>query len=160
MHAPTPFGAIHVLISLAALLSGLIAFVRDKGIDPATIVGKVYIWTTALTGLTGFTVFAHGGLSKAHALSAVTLLALGAAWLGDQGRFGARSVYVSTLCYSLTFMFHMFPTVTGVATRLPPDGPPLASPGAPALKVADAVVVLLYLIGATLQVRRLRARGR
>jgi uncharacterized membrane protein len=160
MHTSTQFGAIHVLISLVAVLSGLIALVRDKGIDPGNMLGKVYIWTTALTGLTGFTVFAHGGWSKAHALSAVTLLALGAAWLGDQGKFGARSVTISTLCYSLTFMFHMFPLMTEVATRLPLDAPMLASPQAPQLKVADAVVVLLYLIGATWQVRRLEARGR
>jgi uncharacterized membrane protein len=160
MYGLTQLGVIHTLISLVAVFAALIAFARDKGINPANTLGKVYIWTTVLTCLTGFGIFAHGGFGKAHALGIITLLTLGAAWLGDRGKFGARSVYIATLCYSITFVFHMIPAVTESSTRLPLDAPLLASPEAPELKAATGVLLLLYVIGATLQVRRLKAQGR
>lgn len=160
MYGLTQLGVIHTLISLVAVFAALIAFARDKGIDPANTLGKVYIWTTILTCLTGFGIFAHGGFGKAHALGIITLATLGAAWLGDKGKFGAKSVYVSTLCYSITFVFHMIPAVTESTTRLPLDAPLLSSPEAPELKAATGVLLLLYAIGATLQVRRLKALGR
>jgi uncharacterized membrane protein len=142
------------------VFAAVIAFARDKGIDPANTLGKGYIWTTVLTCLTGFGIFQHGGFGKAHVLGIVTLLTLGVAWWADRGRFGARSVYVSTLCYSITFVFHMIPAVTESSTRLPLDAPLLASPEAPELKAVTGALFVLYAIGATLQVRRLKARGK
>jgi uncharacterized membrane protein len=160
MYGLTQLGIIHTLISLVAVFAAVIAFARDKGIDPANTLGKVYIWTTVLTCLTGFGIFQHGGFGKAHVLGIVTLLTLGVAWWADRGRFGARSVYVSTLCYSITFVFHMIPAVTESSTRLPLDAPLLASPEAPELKAVTGALFVLYAIGATLQVRRLKARGK
>ena len=156
----TQLGVIHTLISLVAVFAAVIAFFRDKGINPANTLGKVYIWTTILTCLTGFGIFQHGGFGKAHVLGIITLLTLAVAWWSDQGKFGAKSPYVSTLCYSITFVFHMIPAVTESTTRLPLDAPLLASPEAPELKAATGVLLLLYGIGATLQVRRLKAQGR
>jgi len=158
MFGLTQIGVIHTLISLVAVAAGLVAFVRDKGINPANTVGKVYIWATVLTCLTGFGIFAHGGFGKAHMLGIITLVTLGVAWLGDKGKFGAKSVYVSTLCYSITFVFHMIPALTESSTRLPLDAPLLSSPEAPELKAATGVLLVLYVIGVTLQVRRLKAQ--
>jgi uncharacterized membrane protein len=157
MYGLTQLGIIHTLISLVAVFAAVIAFARDKGIDPTNTLGKVYIWTTVLTCLTGFGIFQHGGFGKAHVLGIVTLLTLAVAWWGDRGRFGARSVYVSTLCYSITFVFHMIPAVTESSTRLPLDAPLLASPEAPELKAVTGALFVLYAIGATLQVRRLKS---
>jgi uncharacterized membrane protein len=156
----TQLGVIHTLISLVAVIAAVIAFFRDKGINPANTLGKVYIWATVLTCLTGFGIFQHGGFGKAHALGIITLLTLGVAWWGDQGRFGAKSAYVSTLCYSITFVFHMIPAVTESSTRLPLGAPLLSSPEAPELKAATGVLLVLYVIGAVLQVRRLKAQGK
>ena len=156
----TQLGVIHTLISLVAVFAAVIAFFRDKGINPANTLGKVYIWATVLTCLTGFGIFQHGGFGKAHVLGIITLLTLGVAWWGDQGRFGAKSAYVSTLCYSITFVFHMIPAVTESSTRLPLGAPLLASPEAPELKAATGVLLVLYVIGAILQVRRLKAQGK
>jgi len=156
----TQLGVIHTLISLVAVFAAVIAFFRDKGINPANTLGKVYIWATVLTCLTGFGIFQHGGFGKAHVLGIITLLTLGVAWWGDQGRFGAKSAYVSTLCYSITFVFHMIPAVTESSTRLPLGAPLLSSPEAPELKAATGVLLVLYVIGAILQVRRLKAQGK
>lgn len=51
---------------------------------------------------------------------------------------------------------HLFPAITETLTRLPPRAPLAASPEAAGLQAATGVLVTLFLIGATLQVRRLR----
>jgi len=160
MYGLTQLGIIHTLISLVAVFAAVIAFARDKGIDPANTLGKVYIWTTILTCLTGFGIFEHGGFGKPHVLGIVTLLTLAAAWRADRGGFGAKSPYVSTLCYSLTFFFHMIPAVTESTTRLPLGAPLLPGHEAPELKAITGAMFVLYVIGAALQVRRLKARGK
>jgi uncharacterized membrane protein len=153
----TPLGAIHTAISLVALAAGLMAFFRDKGINPANTLGQVYIWTTVLTCLTGFGIFQHGGFGKPHALGVITLLVLGLAWLAARGSlFGAKAAAVMTVSYSLTFFFHLIPAMTETSVRLPVGDPLADSPEAEWLKMASGVLFLLFLIGATLQVRRLK----
>jgi hypothetical protein len=60
--------------------------------------------------------------------------------------------------YSATFLFHMIPGVTETTTRLPLGAPLLPNADAPALQAAAGVLGVLFLIGAALQVRRLRTR--
>jgi hypothetical protein len=90
----------------------------------------------------------------------MTLLVLVLAWWADQGRFGARSLSISTISYSLTFFFHMIPAVTETSTRLPYGAPWLASPEAPELKAITGVIFLVFLAGVTLQLRHLKAQGK
>lgn len=152
----TYLGAIHTLISLVAVFAALVSFVRYKAIVPAGTLGRTYIWTTVFTCLTGFGIFQHGGFGKPHVLGIITLLVLGLAWLADQRKFGAKSAAISTVSYSLTFLFHMIPAVTETTTRLPLGAPLLPSADAPQLQTISGVMFLLFLIGATLQVRRLK----
>lgn len=154
----TYLGVIHTLISLVAVGAALAGFVRDQRIDPASALGKVYVWTTVLTCVTGFGIYQHGGFGKPHMLGIITLLVLGLAWLADRGRFGRRSVQVSTISYSLTFFFHMVPAVTETSTRLPLGAPWLPSAEAPELQAITGVMFLLLLVGVTLQLRRLKAQ--
>ena len=154
----TYLGVIHTLISLVAVGAALASFVRDRRIDPASALGKVYVWTTVLTCVTGFGIYQHGGFGKPHMLGIITLLVLGLAWLADRGRFGRRSVQVSTISYSLTFFFHLVPAVTETSTRLPLGAPWLPSAEAPELQAITGVMFLLLLVGVTLQLRRLKAQ--
>lgn len=149
----TYLGVIHTLISLVAVAAALIAFVRHKNIDPASTLGKVYIWTTVLTCLTGFGIYQHGGFGKPHALGVITLVVLALAWR-------IKSPKVAIVSYSLTFLFHMIPAVTETTTRLPLGAPLLANAEAPELKAITGVLFLLFLIGVTLQLRRLKASGK
>jgi uncharacterized membrane protein len=152
----SPLGAIHTAISLVAVAAGLIAFFRDKGINPGNTLGQVYIWTTVLTCLTGFGIFAHGGFGKPHALGVITLAVLGlAAVAARTGLFGRFAAAVAAVSYSLTFFFHMIPAMTETGTRLPLGKPWLDSPEAEVLKLLTGVLFLVFLAGATLQVRRL-----
>lgn len=161
MYGLTQIGVVHTAISLVAVCAALFAFARDKGIEAGNGTGKLYIVTTILTCLSGFFIFQHGGFGKAHVLGILTLLVLALAGVARKtGVFGRAARSVETVAYSATFLFHMIPAITESSTRLPLGAPLLDSAEAPELKAATGVLVLLFLIGATLQVRRLRAGKR
>src|SRR5438876_901082 len=77
------------------------------------------------------------------------------AWMSGETSFCGE-----TLSYSATFPFHLIPGITETTTRLPLGAPLLPNADAPALQAATAVLLVAFLIGATLQVLRLRARRR
>ena len=64
---------------------------------------------------------------------------------------------VETVSYSATFFFHFIPGITETSTRFPRGAPLVANADAPELQVATGVLFVVFLIGAALQVRRLRA---
>lgn len=153
----TPLGVVHTAISLVAVAAGLIALIRDSEITPRNRLGQVYWITTVLTCLTGFGIFQHGGFGKPHALGVLTLLVLGgAAVAGYTSVFGRLSRYIETVAYTLTFFFHWIPGVTETFTRLPLGDPLFSSPEDPNLQKVVGVLFVFFLIGATLQVIRLR----
>ena len=153
MFGLTTLGIIHTAISLVALAAGLFVLVRDRQISRATGAGRVYVWATALTCLTGFGIFRHGGFGPPHVLGIITLVVLGIAALGESGRFGRLSAYVAVIGYSLTFFFHMIPGATETFTRFPLGAPLFTGPDDPKLQNVIAVFFVLVLIGAALQVR-------
>jgi hypothetical protein len=71
--------------------------------------------------------------------------------------FGRASLYIETVSYSATFFFHMIPGITETSTRLPLGAPLLPNADAPELQTATAVMFVLFVLGATLQVRRIHA---
>lgn len=154
----TPLGTLHTAISLVAVAAGAIALVRDAEISPRTQVGKLFVITTALTALTGFGIFQHGGFGKPHALGVLTLLALGVALVAGRTRtFGRASRYVEVVSYSAAFFFHFIPGLVETTTRLPVGAPLVADRDDPVLEKVTGVLFALFLLGAALQVRRLRA---
>ena len=160
MSGLTSLGVVHTAISLVAVAAGFAALVQRRHILDGTAAGQVYLWGTVLTCLTGFGIFQHGGFGKPHVLGILTLLVLGIAALARQpGRFGRATRYIETVSYSLTFFFHMIPGFTETFTRFPSGAPLFSSPEDPALLKVIGVVFVLFLIGAALQVRRLRAGG-
>ena len=159
----TTLGIIHTAISLVALASGIIALIRYKEIPAKLFIGKLYIWTTVLTCLTGFPIMQHGGFGAPHALGVITLIVLIiAAVAGKTTVFGGASRYVETISYSATFFFHWIPTIVETSTRLPVGSPWVSDREGPEIQAATGVVFLLFVIGVTLQVMRLRkiASGR
>ena len=89
MFGLTPLGVVHTAISLVAVIAGVIALVRDGRISSGNGLGKLYVITTALTCLTGFGIFQHGGFGKPHMLGIITLVVLAAAWAA--GRYGSSA---------------------------------------------------------------------
>ena len=115
MSGLSTLGTIHTAISLVAVAAGAWALLRDKAIVPGTTAGRVYIWATVLTCLTGFGIFRHGGFGAPHALGILTLLVLGLAAVSRR-RLGRAGPYVETLAYSLTFFFHFVGAVYQVSS--------------------------------------------
>ena len=156
----TTLGVIHTAISLVAVAAGVVALIRDREMSLRTRVGQVYVVTTILTCVTGFGIFQHGGFGRPHVLGIVTLAVLALAYAAGRFQlFGRASRYVETVGYSLTLFFHMIPGVTETSTRLPLGAPLAANPDVPGLQMTVGALFIVFLIGATLQVRRMRRAG-
>ena len=154
----TSLGIVHTAISLIALAAGFVALARYKEISNASRSGKVFVWGTVLSCLTGFGIFQHGGFGNPHVLAIITLVVLGVALAAEYARlFGAASRYVETVSYSLAFFFHFIPGTVETLVRLPAGAPYLSNPDDPKAQPIIGVFFLAFLIGATLQVLRLRA---
>ncbi|HEX8606091.1 MAG TPA: hypothetical protein VF774_25845 [Pseudoduganella sp.] len=158
MFGLTSLGTIHTAISLVALAAGFISLARTGLISWTTRHGLVYVIATVLTCLTGFGIFQRGGFNEAHMLGVVTLLTLGVAWLAARHRLGSRSRYIEAVALSLTLYFHFIPGITETSLRFPAGAPLAANTEEPWLKAVVGVLFLVFLLGAWLQVRHLRAR--
>lgn len=158
MFGLTSLGTLHTAISLLALAAGFSALARSGMIGWHSRYGRVYVAATLLTCLTGFGIFRRGGFNEAHMLGVVTLLVLGVAWLAARRRLGARSPYIETVALSLTLYFHFIPGITETSLRLPVGAPLAASTEEPWLKAVVGALFVVFLLGAWLQVRHLRAR--
>ncbi|MDC3962788.1 hypothetical protein [Polyangium jinanense] len=151
-------GIVHTAISLVALGAAIIALVRYKEISPRTLSGKTYVITTILTCLTGFGIFRNGTFGPPHILGVITLVVLAVAWAAKATKmFGRASPYVETVAYSATVFFHLVPAFTETLTRLPVGAPVASGPNDPILQGPIGVSFVAFLVGATLQVLRLRA---
>jgi uncharacterized membrane protein len=156
----TFLGEVHTAISLIAVAAGVVCLVRDKAISRRSAAGRIYVWTTILTCLTGFCIFQHGGFGKPHVLGIITLVALAIADLAERRRsFGAYSGDVEVVAYSATFLFHMIPALTETFTRLPAGNPVFAGPDDPILAKITGMFALIFVAAAALQVRHLRRSG-
>ena len=154
----TALGTVHTAISLIALAAGFVALARYLEISMASTSGKVFVAGTALSCLTGFGIFQHGGFGNPHILGVVTLIVLAVVLAAEyRNAFGRLSRYVRTVGYSLAFFFHFIPGTVETLTRLPAGAPYLANPDDPKAQPIVGFFFLLFLIGATLQVLRLRA---
>jgi len=158
MAALSTLGIIHTAISLVAVGSGIVSLVRTGDISLRNGVGRTYVLTTILTCLTGFGIFHHGGFGKPHELGIITLVVLGIAWLAGRKKLGRLSPYIETVLYSMTFFFHLVPGVTETTTRLPVSAPLASGPDDPLVQKLVGICFLLFLVGATLQVIRMRGR--
>ena len=154
----TPLGLLHTILSVIAVVAAIAALIRDKEIFPQSGIGRIYIWTLVLTCLTGLPIFRHGGIQPPHVLGVLILATLAvAAIAGRTHLFGRFAAYVRTVAYSATVFFLSISTVTETLTRLPPSDPVVASPDAPIFKILYLALLSLFLIGAALQIRKLRA---
>jgi len=160
MFGLTSLGIVHTLISLVAVGAGAIALIQDGKITWDNSIGKVYVITTIVVCLTGFGIFQHGGFGKPHTLGVITLVVLAVVFMAREKNelFGNLSPYVITVGFSTTFFFHIVPAITESATRLPLDAPLASSPDDPNIQMAIGVCFVLLVIGATLQVRKMRSK--
>jgi uncharacterized membrane protein len=153
----TNLGIVHTVFSLVAVAAGVVAYVRHGSISLRTRVGGVYIVATVLTCVTGFGLFRTGAFGPAHAVGVLTLVILAFAVLVEKRALvGTVSRPIEVVSYTTTFFLHMIPAVNETTTRLPPSAPLASGPNDPLILVLVGIAFALYLVGATLQVLRLK----
>lgn len=150
----TPLGWFHTVMGIIALLSGAIALVRHKEITLQTRAGQIYLATTLVTAATALAIFQHGGFGPAHGLAVMTLVALAAGTAASTtDLFGRASRYVRAVSYTATLLFHCIPAVTDALMRLPVGDPVVTSIEDPMLRMCYLALLVLFLVGVSLQLR-------
>ena len=149
----TSLGIIHTAIAMVAVVTAIIILVRQHRIRYATNAGQLYVHATVLTCLTSLGIYQHGGFGKPHVLAIITLLTLALAQAAIKTSwFGHRSAAVEMVAYSATLLFHFIPALTETGTRLPLGAPLFASAEDDLLKALTGTLVVVFLIGSTVQV--------
>jgi hypothetical protein len=153
----TPLGAFHTAISLIAVIAGFVAIARELEISTRSAAGQTFLAGTVLSCLTALGIFQHGGFGVPHGFAIVTLVVLAVALAAERARVAGRfSRHVATLGYSFALFLHFVPATVETLTRLPAGAPYLANPDDPKAQPILGFFFLLFLVGATLQVLRLR----
>jgi uncharacterized membrane protein len=160
----TLLGWFHTAIGVISLTTGFYSLAKYKEITLKLRTGQIYLVATLITAVTALGIFQHGSFGPAHGLAVMTLVALLVGTLAaTTGIFGKFSRYVQAASYSATLLFHMIPAITDFLMRLPTGDPFLTSIEDPALKIAYRVLIVLFLVGLSFQLRwihRQRQAGR
>jgi uncharacterized membrane protein len=149
-----PLGWFHTVMGVIALLSGGFTLAQFKEISPQTRSGQIYLAATLITAGTALGIFQRGEFGPGHALAVMTLAALALGTVAATMKpFGKLSRYVQAVSYSATLLFHCVPAVTDGLLRLPVGDPVLTSIGDPVLKMCYLGLLILFLVGVSLQLR-------
>ena len=151
-----PLGWFHTAMGIIALISGGFTLARFKEISLQTRSGQIYLATTLITAGTALFIFQRGEFGPGHALAVMTLLALTVGTVAASTKlFGKFSRYIQAISYSATLLFHCIPAVTDGLLRLPVGDPVLTSIDDPILKMCYLVLLVIFLLGVSLQLRRI-----
>jgi len=152
-----PLGWFHTAMGVAALVSGAITLMKYQEITLTTRSGQIYLVTTLITAVTALAIFQRGEFGPGHALAILTLAALFVGMVAARTNlFGGLSRYFQALGFSSTLLFHCIPAITDGLLRLPVGDPILSTINDPVLKMCYLVLLVLFLIGITLQLRWIR----
>lgn len=149
-----PLGWLHTAMGIIALLSGAFTLAKFKEILLDKRSGQVYLATTLVTAATALFIFQRGEFGPGHALAVMTLLALAVGTVAATMKpFGRWSRHLQALSYSATLLFHCVPAVTDGLLRLPVGDPVLTSIEDPVFRVLYLGLMVLFLVGVSLQMR-------
>ena len=149
-----PLGWFHTIMGIIALTSGAVTLAKYKEISLHTRSGQIYLAATLITAGTALFIFQRGEFGPGHALGVLTLLALAVGAIAETLKpVGKWSRYLQALSYSGTLLFHCLPAVTDGLMRLPLGNPVVTSFEDPLLRGSFLVLLVLFLIGITLQFR-------
>lgn len=150
------FTVVHVIISLAALLSGLLVLYGLLSGQALPGWTALFLTTTVLTSVTGF-FFHTARLLPSHVLGILSLLVLAVAILGlyVYHLAGAwRWIYVvGTL---LALYFNAFVAVVQAFAKVPALEPLAPTQSEPPFLLAQVVVMAIFVVLGVIAVRRFR----
>lgn len=149
-----PLGWFHTILGVIALISGAVALFKFKEISLSNGLGRTYLLATLITAGTALLIFQRGVFGPGHALAILTLLALLVGTVAATTvLFGKLSRYIQAIAYTGTLLFHCIPAITDGLLRLPVGNPILSSFDDPVLKICYLILLVLYLIGISFQLR-------
>lgn len=152
-----PLGWFHTVMGIVALVSGAITLFKFKEITLSSRSGQIYLAATLITAGTALGIFQRGEFGPGHALAIATFVALIVGTTADKTAiFGRLSRYVRALGYSATLLFHSLPAVTDGLLRLPVGDPVLTSIKDPIMRMCYLGLLIIFLVGITLQLRWIR----
>ena len=145
------FTLVHVIISLIAIVTGLIAMFGLLGSKPMPGITAIFLLFTILTNATGF-LFPFTQLLPSHMIAILSLVLLAIACIALYAMRLAgvwRPVYVVTALLSLYFnvfvlviqSFLKVPALQALAPAVPPN-----PPGGPVFAVVQGVVLLFFVL--------------
>ncbi|MEM7430410.1 MAG: hypothetical protein AAF351_00595 [Pseudomonadota bacterium] len=147
-----PLGWFHTFNGVVALVTAIMMLVQFKEISSRPPIGMIYTVTTLITAATALMIYQHGVFSVAHVMGVAALIALAGALVADRTKvFGSWSRPIRAVGFSATVLFHCLPAVTDALLRLPPSDPMLTSIEDPIMKGAHLTLMVLFLVGVTLQ---------
>ena len=147
-------GWFHTGMGIIALISGGLTLAWFKEISLQNRSGQIYLVTTLITAGTALAIFQRGEFGPGHALAVMTLLALAVGTVAAKTRLlGKLSRYVQAVSYSATLLFHCVPAITDGLLRLPVGDPVATSIDDPILRTSYMVLLVLFLLGISLQLR-------
>jgi hypothetical protein len=152
------FTTLHVVISLIAILAGLIVMFGMLGSNPMPGLTAIFLLFTILTSATGF-LFPFNGVTPGDVVGALSLVLLAIACVALYGMKlsgGWRWIYVVTALISLYLnvfvlviqSFLKIPALTALAPGNPPTGPIFA--------VVQGIVLVFFVVMIIGAVRRFR----
>jgi hypothetical protein len=148
------FTLIHVLISLAGIVSGLVVvygFLTNRRFDGWT---ALFLTTTVLTSLTGF-LFPFKGVTPGIKLGVISLLVLAIAIVTRYPlRLTWRKTFVITACAAL--YFNVFVLVVQSFEKVPSLKALAPTQKEPPFAIAQIAVLVLFVVLTTLSVRKFR----
>jgi uncharacterized protein YggT (Ycf19 family) len=140
------FTTIHVIISLIAIVSGLIVLIAMLSSNRSAGWTALFLLTTILTSATGF-LFPIHGFTPALGVGAVSLVVLAIALLALYGRHLAgawRWIYVATAVTAL--WFNVFVLIAQGFLKVPFLHALAPTGGEPPFLIAQSVVLVIFVV--------------
>ncbi len=155
----TTFTAIHVLLSLAGILSGLVVLVGLRAANPMNGWTLLFLATTLATSITGF-FFPFHGFTPAIGVGIVSVVILAAAITARYGFHLAgawRWIYVVGAVAAL--YFNSFVLVAQSFLKIPVLHSLAPTGSEPPFALAQGVVLVFYLVAGFLAVKGFHPAG-
>ncbi len=147
-------GWFHTALGIIALTTGALALIKYKEITLWHRTGQIYVVATLITASTALAIYQFGEFGPGHLLAVMTLAALLMGLIASQSNFfGAWSRHAQAVGFTGTLLFHCIPAVTDGLMRLPVSNPIVSSIADPILRTYYAILLVLFLVGVTVQLR-------
>ena len=152
MPAISILGWVHTVLGISALLVGFYSLARYKFIKARNLSGEIYLFTTLIVAISSLFIYHQGGFGPAHVMGVLAILAVMVGFVTERKKiFGFFSLYIETIAYTSTFLFHVLPAITDGLRRLPPSDPFIDSFEDPLLLNFFLLFISMYIVGLGIQ---------